>query len=260
MLGTKHPSRTSPTPLIFIGCAGWSMGRAALKNASAPGSQLEQYARQFNAVEINSSFYRNHLPRTYARWAESVPDDFRFSVKFPRTITHVATLRDCKPLLADFLAGVEKLGYRLGILLLQLPPRLTWEPAVASLFFNQLREMYGGPVACEPRHISWFKSSASRSLDAHGISRVAADPALVPRARLPAGNHRVEYLRLHGSPRKYYDSYPDSALISIASHLQRSATSTLQRWCMFDNTASGNAGANGLYLRDHLSAINHAAP
>ena len=73
-----------------IGCAGWSIHKDAAAAFPVEGSHLERYARVFPAVEINSSFYRPHKPETYARWADSVPDGFRFAVKVPRAITHGA--------------------------------------------------------------------------------------------------------------------------------------------------------------------------
>ncbi|HWP34406.1 MAG TPA: DUF72 domain-containing protein, partial [Thermodesulfobacteriota bacterium] len=58
---------------VLVGCAGWAIPRAAAGAFPGPGSHLERYARVLPAVEINSSFYRSHRPRTYARWAASVP-------------------------------------------------------------------------------------------------------------------------------------------------------------------------------------------
>ena len=83
-----------------------------------PGpSLLHRYAAAFPAVEINSSFHRPHRPATYARWASSVPDRFRFSVKLPRAVTHEARLAGTAALVERFLGEVRSLGDRLGVLL-----------------------------------------------------------------------------------------------------------------------------------------------
>ena len=82
---------------------------------AAEGSHLQRYAARLPAVEINSSFHRPHTTATYARWAANVPPDFRFSVKLPRTITHQHKLRDCAPLVDEFLAQASGLGERLGL-------------------------------------------------------------------------------------------------------------------------------------------------
>ena len=74
--------------MIHLGCAGWSLSSRYVEAFAQPGSRLQRYASRFNAVEINSSFYRPHRPETYARWAASVPEHFRFAVKVPKVISH----------------------------------------------------------------------------------------------------------------------------------------------------------------------------
>jgi uncharacterized protein YecE (DUF72 family) len=249
--GTGAPNDRAVPP-VYLGCAGWSIPSTHATAFGAGGSQLERYATVFNSVEINSSFYRPHRPATYGRWAASVPASFRFAVKMPRTISHLARLQDCRTLLEIFLDEIGPLENRLGCLLLQLPPSLAWEPAVASPFFDLLRRLHAGPVACEPRHATWFHPVTSLALREHGIARVAADPARFPRAAVPAGDPSLQYLRLHGSPRIYHDAYPDILLQRIPLWLQRPSRQTAQRWCIFDNTALGHAVGNALTVRNRL--------
>jgi uncharacterized protein YecE (DUF72 family) len=104
-------------PPIRIGTAGWNVPSLYLDQVPSGGSHLERYARHLNAVEINSSFYRPHRRTTWQRWAQSVPDDFRFAVKVPKTITHDSGLADCGALLDRFLSEVTGLGDKLGALL-----------------------------------------------------------------------------------------------------------------------------------------------
>lgn len=241
--------RAEAKPVLRIGCAGWSLpAPPAHLRAQAP-SQLQRYAELFDAVEINSSFYRPHRPATYARWAQSVPDGFRFSTKLPRTISHQRRLRDCAAELDAFLAGVTELGEKLGVLLLQLPPTLAFDAAVAERFFADLRDRHAGAIACEPRHASWFTPGAECLLRTFSIARAGADPARVPRAAVPGGDRRIEYLRLHGSPRMYYDAYGDDALRRVARRLSRRTTVTGERWCIFDNTALGAAQVDAAGLQ-----------
>ncbi len=246
------PRSLQRIPTLRIGCAGWAISGSSAESFPEAGSHLHRYAQIFNAVEINSSFYRNHLPTTYRRWSGEVPETFRFSVKFPRSITHQAKLEDCGELLPEFLSGVAELGTRLGCLLLQLPPRLAWDPTVVMPFFARLRRLHEGPVACEPRHVSWVQPEAAGALAMHHIARVAADPALSMCARMPAGDQQLQYLRLHGSPRMYYDSYADKTLGRLALRLKQPAEKTGQRWCIFDNTARGYATTNALSLMTEL--------
>lgn len=232
--------------LTRLGCAGWSISRDAAPSFTGPGSHLERYAAVFNAVEINSSFYRPHQPQTYARWADSVPAAFRFAVKLPRTITHDRRLKDIDAPLAQFAAETGTLGDKLGCVLVQLPPSLALDAAVADEFLQRLRGHFDGMLACEARHASWFSDDASALLQRHRITRVIADPpAGQPGPYVPTTDDA--YVRLHGSPRIYYSSYDEAYLASVAKWLaERDA------WCIFDNTASGAAILNALQLRSTL--------
>ncbi len=243
--------KTSPAaafPELFVGCAGWTIPAAFAEEFPTEGSHLQRYAQVFNAVEINSSFYRPHRPATYRRWADAVPEDFRFAVKMPRAISHEARLQACAPALQAFLDQAGPLGAKLGCLLLQLPPSLAFEASTALPFFDQLRRLYAGPVLCEPRHASWFAGSVSLALRERGIGRVAADPPRRPRAALPTGDMTLQYLRLHGSPRMYYDSYADAVLKGISRRMLRRTPGVLKCWCIFDNTAAGRATGNAMTL------------
>jgi uncharacterized protein YecE (DUF72 family) len=231
-----------------IGCAGWSIPKAHAGAFPSEGSALERYAQVFDCVEVNSSFHRPHRPATWRRWGESVPAGFRFAAKMPKAISHECRLRACDGLVDAFLDQAGELGDKLGWLLLQLPPSLVFDAAVALPFFERLRERYGGALACEPRHRSWFRANVDRALRNLRISRVAADPARVPRAALPGGDRSRIYLRLHGSPRMYYDAYAPQVLQRIARRLRDAPPA----WCIFDNTAAGHAMGNALALRRSL--------
>jgi uncharacterized protein YecE (DUF72 family) len=237
---------------IYIGCAGWSIPKEHAAAFPAEGSHLERYARRFAAVEINSSFYRPHRPATYARWAASVPDGFSFAVKVPRAITHARRLAGADEPLTQFLAEAGALGAKLGPLLVQLPPSLKFDAAVAGAFFAALRDRFGGAVVCEPRHPSWFADPAERLLADAQVARVAADPAPVPAAALPGGWGGLAYYRLHGSPVMYESAYPPADLDVLARALADLAARGVAAWCIFDNTALGAATADALALLERL--------
>ena len=232
----------------LIGCAGWTLPREDQPRFPAEGTHLERYAAVFPAVEINSSFHRPHRPATYTRWAAAVPAHFRFSVKLPKTITHVLKLREAEGALDAFLAEAGALGEKLGCLLVQLPPSLEFDDAAAGGFFGALRERFGGAVACEPRHATWFDADADALLVDWRVARVAADPAPVPTAAEPGGWGGMAYHRLHGSPRTYYSAYDDAFLDRTAARLAEHRAAGVPAWCIFDNTAAGAATANALGL------------
>jgi len=242
-----------PESGIRVGCAGWSLPRSEQAEFREGGSHLERYASRFDAVEINSSFHRPHRPATYARWSASVPPSFLFSVKVPKTITHGLRLQQAGDLLDSFLAEVAGLGDKLGCLLVQLPPSLSFEPAVATSFFADLRARLAVPVACEPRHPSWFAPQVDDLLGEMGVARVAADPACVPDAAEPGGWRGLRYYRLHGSPRIYYSAYEEEYVAGLASRLEEEAAEGRAVWCIFDNTTLGAATRNALDLRSRLA-------
>ncbi len=230
-----------------VGTAGWSIPRAVADRFPAEGSGLERYAAVFDAVEINSTFYRPHRASTFLRWATCTPEGFRFSVKAPRAITHDARLVDCADALAGFLSELDPLRAKLGALLVQLPPSLAFDPAVAETFFGDLRKRESGlQVACEPRHASWFSAAADGLLAGFRVARVAADPALHPHAEEPGGWTGFSYFRLHGAPRMYFSAYSPEAVEALARRLDRGQGE--RPWCIFDNTASGAATADALEL------------
>jgi uncharacterized protein YecE (DUF72 family) len=234
--------------ILRIGTAGWSLPRESARSFPDSGSHLQRYAAVFDAVEINSSFYRPHRRETYARWAAAVPKAFRFSVKLPREITHDLRLRACARPLSKFLGEVEGLGTRLGCLLIQLPPSFAFERAPVRRFLTLLRNHSDASAVVEPRHASWFEPAVDELLHVADIGRVGSDPALSPNAATPLAETRVAYRRLHGSPRMYYSSYDDAFLESIAADMTAHASRVRDHWCIFDNTAHGHATENALRL------------
>jgi uncharacterized protein YecE (DUF72 family) len=250
--GEFNVANNKPKRTIRVGVAGWSLPKDHSDRFPAEGAHLERYAARFPAVEINSSFYKPHRPSTYARWAESVTEDFRFSVKVPKVATHERRLVDVDDVLDGFLAEVTQLGDRLGPLLVQLPPSLAFSDDIAERFFTGLRGRFDGDVALEPRHPSWFEHDANRLVSKYWIARVAADPAVVPAAGEPGGWDGLVYYRLHGSPKVYYSNYPDEYLGAIAKRLTAAARSA-EVWCIFDNTAAFSATVNALDVLDRVS-------
>ncbi len=238
---------------IRIGCAGWSIPKPSAPAFPAEGTHLERYARVFPMTEVNSRFYRPHKPETWERWAASTPPDFRFAVKLPRAITHEQRLKDCAAPLEHYLYEVGHLGDRLGPLLVQLPPTLRFDPAVAGPFFAALRERFAGLVVCEPRHPSWFAAEPDRLLIDHAVARAAADPAPVPAAAEPAGWDGFRYWRLHGSPVMYRSAYPLDILDRLARRFREEARER-PVWCVFDNTADFHAIDDALTLMSRLGA------
>lgn len=239
-------------PRFVVGTAGWSLPRPVQPAFPDEGTHLQRYASHFAGAEINVSFYRPIAPSLYAVWAASTPETFRFAVKIPKTVTHGARLVGTETLLDDVLVETSALGEQLGPLLVQLPPSLQYDAAVARTFLAALRARHDGAIVVEPRHASWFTPAVARVLEVHRVGRVGADPARVPEAALPGGDMSVVYHRLHGSPRVYYSRYDDGYLDALAGRMRADARRADAVWCMFDNTASGAAAENALALHERL--------
>jgi uncharacterized protein YecE (DUF72 family) len=237
-------------PTSRIGTAGWTISASAADAFPREGTSLERYSQIFDCAEINSSFHRSHRPDTWRRWASAVPESFRFAAKLSKEITHKRRLADFEEPLAAALAEMEGLGDRLAVLLVQLPPSLAFEPALAEAFLDALRARWHRQIVCEPRHPSWFEPEADSMLADREVARVAADPARVPAAAEPGGWRGLAYYRLHGSPAMYRSSYDDGRLEAYAERLRAAAVPT---WCIFDNTASSAATGDALKLKRLLS-------
>jgi uncharacterized protein YecE (DUF72 family) len=241
-------------PFLGVGCTGWAIPRQYADRFPAHGTHLERYSRHLPVVEIDSSFRRSHRPSTYARWADSVPESFRFAVKLPKEITHTRRLADATGVLKEFLAEIQGLGAKLGPLVIQLPPSLSFDARVAEVFFATLRKHHTGQVVCEPRHQSWFTEEIEKLLQAMQVARAAVDPAITPEAASPGGTGGLVYYRLHGSPRMYYSTYDDAYLDKLAKELV-TAAAVRPTWCIFDNTALGAATANALRVMERLRVV-----
>ena len=200
--------------------------------------ELEFAARQVRSIEINGSFYSLQHPESYAAWAAQTPDDFVFSVKGGRFITHLKRLRNIEAPLANFFAsGVLRLGRKLGPILWQLPPQFPFDPARLTAFFELLPrdadsaaalagrhderlrgrawvEAQGVPPlrhALEVRHPSFACAEFVRLLRKHNIALVVADTA----GKWPFLEDVTAdfvYVRLHGDEELYVSGYTDEAL------------------------------------------------
>ena len=251
-MSDSNPAQHGAVGAHLIGCAGWSLHKDVAADFPEEGSHLERYAAVFPAVEINSSFYRPHQPQTYARWAASVPADFRFSVKLPKAITHEARLRDADELLDRYAFEVNHLGAKLGCVLIQLPPKGVFDEEAARDFLPRLKQRLGCMLALEGRHPTWFSEAATAVLREHGVTRVMADPpAGQPGPHVPVTS--ASYIRLHGSPKIYYSSYPLETLRKVEHELLMRSAHGADCWCIFDNTAAFAAVPNALEVLEGVA-------
>lgn len=226
---------------IRIGISGWRYPpwRGVFYPDDLPQrAELEYAAARLESIELNGSFYSLQRPENFAKWAEQTPARFVFSIKGPRYITHVRRLRDCRKPLANFFAqGLLALGPKLGPILWQFPPSMTYDAERFEAFFDLLPRTTADAArlaagregrmkgrtqlsfdrsrrvrhAVEVRHPSFEDARFIRQLRRHRIAAVLADTA----GKWP----RIEdvtadflYLRLHGDEALYTSGYTRAAL------------------------------------------------
>ncbi len=225
---------------IRIGISGWTYApwRGVFYPPKLPQREELSYAsRHLSSIEINGTFYRLQQPGSFARWHDETPDDFVFSVKGPRYITHVRRLQDVETPVANFLAsGVLLLGAKLGPLLWQFPPSLKFDAERFESFCALLphdtehgaalarkhdERVAGGDAivtgdvralrhAIEIRNESFRTPAFVEMLRRHHVALVCADTVSWP--RLMDLTADFVYCRLHGSEELYASGYDDESL------------------------------------------------
>ena len=235
---------------IHIGISGWryTPWRGDFYPEGLTQKRELQFAsRAVNSIEINGSFYALQPPKRYAEWYADTPDDFMFSVKAPRYITHILRLREVhKPMANFFASGVLELQEKLGPILWQFPPSFTFDPALFEAFLADLPtdtlqaatlarqheprlngkaslQAHGKRAlrhAVEIRHKSFAVPEFVQMLAQHGVALVVADTAgKWPYLEDITANFL--YLRLHGDKQLYASGYTDEALKRWGDRIER---------------------------------------
>lgn len=240
-----------------VGTSGWSYGHWSgifyPKNIK-PSQYLEHYITVFNCVELNSSFY--HLPResTIRGWMDRTPGSFRFCSKLSRFITHQKRLADSQEALSKYFDLFQEMKTRMGPVLIQLPPGLTYDRSLVVGFFDLLSEQYPEyQFAIEVRHKSWIQDEFFQLLSNNGISFVIADSG----NRFPY--HEVVtadfiYLRFHGPEKLYASDYDESELFKYAEKIINWLNEELEVWVFFNNDFGGFAVKNAMSLYEMLNS------
>jgi uncharacterized protein YecE (DUF72 family) len=164
---------------LFVGTSGFSYAewKGSFYPAGLPDAEmLKSYAERLPTVEINNTFYRMPQPALLEGWKKKVEGlgPFTFALKAPRSITHIARLKDAADGAAYFLKVAATLGARLGPILFQLPPFFRKDAGVLRDFLALLPQ--GTKAAFEFRHASWFDDEVTTLLSDRGAALVAGDP------------------------------------------------------------------------------------
>jgi uncharacterized protein YecE (DUF72 family) len=249
----------------FVGCSGWQYPswRKAFYPAGLPSSQwLTYYASQFNTLEVNNSFYRLPQASTFAAWRAATPAGFVVSVKASRYLTHLKRLRDPEAPLALFFSRAIALGPRLGPVLYQLPPTLSFDADRLRLFLDALprttravspadgpRHVRGRRIrhVIEFRHASWYRDDVFAWLEEADVSFCLHD--MKGSSHTEISSRGVVYVRFHGTEGKYRGSYGDEVLERWGDRLTESLRRGQDVYAYFNNDLDGTAVANARTLR-----------
>jgi uncharacterized protein YecE (DUF72 family) len=161
---------------VFVGTSGYNYPewRGSFYPEKFPtGKMLAYYAERFNSVEVNYTFYKIPTAALLEGWSAQTPDNFTFTLKAPRRITHDSRLRRCEELTRTFCRTAQTLGSKLGVLLFQLPPTFKRDDAVLQEFLEVLPK--GTRAAFEFRHVSWLETPVFDRLRAHNVALCIAD-------------------------------------------------------------------------------------
>ncbi|HET9872197.1 MAG TPA: DUF72 domain-containing protein [Propionibacteriaceae bacterium] len=268
--------------MIRVGISGWTYPRwrkVFYPEGLAHRAELAYAARRVNSIEINGSFYSLQRPSSYRAWHAQTPDDFIFSVKGGRFITHMKKLAGVETALANFFAsGVLGLENKLGPFLWQLPPTLGYDERRLAEFFVQLPRTAGQAAelaarhdakipddralttavdpsqqlrhCLEVRHSSFHDPGFVPLLRRHDIALVIADTA----GRWPlirAATADFVYIRLHGDTELYTSGYSSAALDQWAAEV-RTWAQDHDVYVYFDNDVKVHAPRDAMALLSRL--------
>ena len=182
---------------VVVGTMGWSYedwNGVFYPEGAASRDWLSQYARAFDTVEIDSTFYGTPRSATIRSWVRSTPDHFVFCSKVPKLITHELGMRDALEPLANFVGAMAAMGDKRGPMLFQMPPSFTYDDLSALRALLPQLGRVGDPnarFAIEFRHISLLTAEVFALLRAHNVALVAADYTRMPASVRPDGRFRL---------------------------------------------------------------------
>jgi uncharacterized protein YecE (DUF72 family) len=238
---------------LYVGTSGYTY--PAWRNIFYPEGVAQKdwlafYAQQYNAVEINATFYRQFPPSVFARWHKITPPEFHFVLKAPKVITHEKALHGIDDELRTFETAAQALGEKLALVLWQFPASMRAEDyqdrvlQFLTMLSNTIRHVF------EFRHTSWFTDELYSHLERFHAGFVINDSPRMATRFVMTG--QVLYVRFHG-PEKLYDSFYSREQLQnwadrIRPHLQER-----DAYLFFNNTMSGQALINAAEMRRLLA-------
>jgi len=232
----------------LVGCSGWQYKhwRGDFYPADLPLSQwFDYYARRFDTVEINNTFYRLPERATFAAWRRRAPAHFIFSVKASRFLTHMKKLKDPEEPLHRLFTRMRALGTHLGPVLYQLPPG--WKPDVERFALFLAALPHDAQHVVEFRERSWYAPEIRALMERRHVSMCLHD---MPGSATERGRvGPIVYVRFHGATSKYGGGYPAERLRGWAEWLNAQRDAGSDVYAYFNNDVGGHAPRDAVALR-----------
>lgn len=234
----------SKEPILHIGCSSYatrSWQPLFFPDGLPTKEWFEYYCRHFNTYELNSTFYRFPILKTLQGWYEKAPDNFIYSIKVPKVITHIKRLEDCEAEIEKFYdVAREGLKTKLGCILFQLPPSFTYSEERLEKVIKSVNPQFTNVV--EFRHQSWWRQDVFEALIQSNITFCSVDYPKLPNEVIKTAS--TGYVRMHGNPKLFYSEYTPDQIKSIFEQLKDSGFK--QAYIYFNNTASTAGIVNAL--------------
>ncbi|MGV3460531.1 MAG: DUF72 domain-containing protein [Flavobacterium sp.] len=232
---------------INIGCSGFynRLWKGIFYPEGVPGRLwFEYYCEHFSTYEMNGTFYKFPIVKGLQSWHNRAPDDFIFSVKAPRLITHIRRFRDCQREITDFYATCrEGLGDKLGHVLFQTPPSFHYSEERLEQAITAMDKSFSNVI--EFRHESWWRQDVYNALAANSIAFCSVNYPKLPATII--NTNGLVYVRFHGTPKLFYSQYPEAELAFTRYEILQSGCR--EATVYFNNTASEAGILNALEMK-----------
>jgi uncharacterized protein YecE (DUF72 family) len=244
---------------IYIGCSGWSYKHWIGKFYPSDFERkdwLNFYTNYFKTVEVNMTFYRFPFPNMLKSWYNKTPEDFKFTFKANRLITHEKKFKDTSDLITKFLNLLDLLKNKIGCILWQLPPSMHFSDENVETLDKFLAEIEERKNVIEFRHKSWWNEETYRLLKKHkAIFCILSSPTL-PEDFVVTSD--IAYIRFHGLEEWYRYNYSKEEMEEWADKIKE--TKCKEIYCYFNNDFEAHAPKNALQLMKILDVKMQSLP
>ncbi len=239
-----------------IGCSGYHYDewRRVFYPEDLPKKQwFEFYASHFNSLELNITFYRFPKAGSLKTWYDKSPENFTFTVKAPRLITHFKRLNEAQVELNNFYEQVTSgLKRKCGPVLFQFPPSFVYEEHRLERIVNLVDHTINNVI--EFRHESWWRPEVFQAFEENNITFCGMSHPSLPDDVIKTSN--IVYYRFHGVPYLYTSSYTPAQLEDVALKMQNLA-GVREAYIYFNNTAEAAAIGNAKQFQELCEAVSH---